>query len=101
LTITSGYRTPLHEIELGGTSHSWHCQGDRAHPGALDVGGSRPQLEALFFATRKRFFGRIRELFLNVDEPHWRAIKNNVELDHNPEAGRAHHLHVAISPWGS
>lgn len=48
---TSGYRSPSHNAEVGGATHSDHLSGD-----AVDFGGSPQQLAALYaWALKQRF----------------------------------------------
>jgi Peptidase M15 len=97
LAITSGYRTPAHNRAIGGAEGSYHTRGSEAWPGALDIGGDRALLVDFCHAVESEYAGRIHELFLNLHHPdHWYAVKENVHLTHNPEAGHAQHCHVAL-----
>jgi hypothetical protein len=97
LVVTSGYRSPEHNAEIGGAPGSYHTKGSKAFPGALDVGGGRAQLIDLCHRVEAEFEGRINELYLNVyGPPHWYAVKNDKHLNRNPERGKGQHLHIAL-----
>lgn len=97
LTVTSGYRTPQREAALGGPATSYHSTGTPSAPGAIDVGGSASGLTTLFGQVQAQFRGRINELYLNLPGGGSQDIKNNQPINTNPEAGRAQHLHIALS----
>lgn len=95
---TSGYRTPQQEAALGGPASSYHTRGTPSAPGAIDVGGPAAALKQLFDEIKAAFAGRINELYLNIPGGQSEDIKANRPLGHNPEAGRAQHLHIALQP---
>lgn len=96
LRVISGLRSLERQKRLKGSLTSYHLQGTKEHPGAMDVGGSAEGLASFFGAIRYGFSGRLRELFLHIPGGGSRAIKNNKVLEHDPETGRAQHLHIAI-----
>lgn len=100
VTVTSGYRSPEHNKEIGGAPNSNHTKGTAALPGAMDIGGAASALKTLFDMIRKHFSGRIKELYLNLPNGHSEAIRNNTAISGNPEAGRPQHLHVALPAAG-
>lgn len=97
LTVTSGYRSPEHNREVGGAPNSYHTRGTPAAPGAIDVGGPADKLTQLFEQIKQMFQGRINELYLNLPGGQSQDIRHNQSISSNPEAGNPQHLHIALS----
>lgn len=103
LTVTSGYRSPEHNAEIGGAPNSNHTKGSTGNPGAIDVAGPANALRDFFNDLMAEFKGRINELYLNIPGGHSVAVRHNAALPDgvNPERGRPQHLHIAIGGGSS
>lgn len=53
LRLTSGYRTPEHNAEVGGVSGSYHTQGSKKNPMAVDLVGSSSEMKKAAAAAER------------------------------------------------
>lgn len=59
LRLTSGYRTPEHNAEVGGVSGSYHTRGTKENPGAVDLVGSPEAMSRAAASAKKRGYSTL------------------------------------------
>lgn len=64
LTMSSGYRSPAHNAEIGGAPGSLHTHGSSSNPGATDSVGSESAMAA-YIAFAKKHVAGLQEAFVD------------------------------------
>ena len=90
LTITSGYRSPAHNAEVGGVEGSYHTRGTTENPGAVDLAGSMQDMRKGLAWARAHVpnlaQGMVHSVCLAEDRRPWRVSDGGL------------HLHLAFAP---